>query len=86
VCVTGRCFDLTESILLRLGHSPDPHKFEIVQVDFFSGEVNVNVHVDVHREEVGTDTSRRTKTHKVSFIVIVEQLELEEATIYKQVK
>jgi len=72
VCVTGRCFDLTESIVLKVGHSPDTHNFEIVQVDFFAGEVNVNVHVEVQREELGTDAPRRTKTHKLSFIVTVE--------------
>lgn len=80
MCVTGRCFDLTESIVLRGGHSPDTRNFEIVQVDFFAGEVNVNVHVDVQREEVGTEAPRRTKTHKLSFIVIVEQLELDKAS------
>lgn len=66
--------------MLRVSHSPDTHNFEIVQVDFFAGEVNVNVHVEVQREELGTEAPRRTKTHKVSFVVIVEQLELDEAS------
>jgi hypothetical protein len=66
--------------VLRVGHSPHAHNFEIVQVDFSASEVNVNVHVEVQREELGTETPRRTKTHKVSFIVIVEQLELDEAS------
>jgi hypothetical protein len=63
--------------VLRVGHSPDIRNFEIVQVDFVAGEVNVNVHVDIQREELGTEAPRRTKTHKVSFIVIVQQLELD---------
>ena len=63
--------------MLRVGHSPDIRNFEIVQVDFVAGEVNVNVHVDIQREELGTEAPRRTKTHKVSFIVIVQQLELD---------
>jgi hypothetical protein len=58
--------------VLRIGYSPDTHNFEIVQVDFLAGEVNVNVYVEVQREELGTEAPRRTKTHKVSFIVIVE--------------
>ena len=63
--------------MLRVGHSPDIRNFEIVQVDSVAGEVNVNVHVDIQREELGTEAPRRTKTHKVSFIVIVQQLELD---------
>ena len=58
--------------MLTVGHSPDTHNFEIIQVDFFAGEVNVNVHVEVQREELGAEAPRRTKTHKVSFIVTVD--------------
>jgi hypothetical protein len=58
--------------VLRLGYSPDTGNFEIVQIDFFAGEVNVNVHIEVQREELGAEAPRGTKTHKVSLIVIVE--------------
>lgn len=61
--------------LIKTGHSPNAHNFEIVQVDFLAGEINVNVHVEVQREELGAEAPRRTKPHKVSFVVVVEQLE-----------
>lgn len=36
------------------------------------------MYVEIQREELGTEASRRTQTHEVCMIVIVEQLKLHE--------
>jgi hypothetical protein len=56
-------------------YSPNIHNFEVIQVDFPASEVNVNMYVEVQREELSAEAPRRPKTHKVCVVVVIEQLE-----------